>query len=328
MLAKNMYPKCATCFRTFSLSNPKFKEFYNKMSKPILFDVTLRDGLQAISKEEQKEFTTNKKLEIYKDVITNYEVKNVEIGSIVSEKVLPIFKDTLQLLEATKNIQNENQNEKINNFILVPNKEKLKTIIDNVDVQCFSFITSISNSFQVKNTKMNLKQSDQETYEILHLIHKKIYQQQQIPMVKLYVSCINECPIEGKIDNDFIVNRILMLSKMNVDNICLSDTCGTITVEDFEYIIETILYFGLSPDRISLHLHVNPDREDIVEQIIHKAFDFKINQFDVSNLKTGGCSVTMSKENLAANLSYELFYKSFVNYVKKLNKNKYHNTVW
>jgi isopropylmalate/homocitrate/citramalate synthase len=320
MLAKNMYPKCATSFRMSCLSNQKLNEFYNKMGKPFLFDVTLRDGLQALSKEEQKEFTTNKKLEIYKGVITNYEVKNVEIGSIVSEKVLPIFKDTLQLLEATKNNQTQKQNEKINNFILVPNKEKLKTIIDNVDVQCFSFITSISNSFQVKNTKMNLKQSDQETYEMLQLIHKKIYQQQQIPIVKLYVSCINECPIEGKIDNDFIVNRILILSKMNVDNICLSDTCGTITVDDFEYIIETIIYFGLSPNRISLHLHVKPDREDIVEQIIHKALEFKINQFDVSNLKTGGCSVTISKKNLASNLSYELFYKSLINYIKKKTK--------
>jgi len=255
-------------------------------------------------------------MEIYKDVITNYEVKNVEIGSIVSEKVLPIFKDTLHILEFAKKYQNENQNEKINNFILIPNKEKLNTIIDNLDVKCFSFITSISNSFQVKNTKMNLKKADQETSEMLKLVHNKT-DGLQPPIVKLYVSCINECPIEGKIDNDFIVNRILILSKMNVDNICLSDTCGTITVEDFEYIIETILYFGLSPNRISLHLHVKPEREDVVEQIIHKALDFKINQFDVSNIKTGGCSVTISKENLAANLSYDLFYKALCKYIFK-----------
>jgi hypothetical protein len=104
---------------------------------------------------------------------------------------------------------------------------------------------------------------------------------------------------------------------MNVENICLSDTCGTITTEDFEYIIESCLFFGLAPRKFSLHLHVKNDRKNEVESLIHKALDFKINKFDVSYLKTGGCSVTMKKTNLSPNLSYDLYYKSFVSYIEK-----------
>jgi isopropylmalate/homocitrate/citramalate synthase len=319
MLTKTMQPICATSFRRWILSNSNFNKLYCEMGEPLPFDVTLRDGLQALSKDEQNEFTTNKKLEIYKHIILRHKPTNVEIGSLVSEKVLPIFKDTLQFLEDINNYQNEALTEKTNHFIVVPNKDKLKAIINNNNINCLSFITSVSKSFQLKNTKMNLEQSDQEIYEMLYELDENLVRTKK-PIVKLYVSCINECPIEGKIDNDFIVNRILKLSKMNVENICLSDTCGTITTEDFEYIIESCLFFGLAPSKISLHLHVKNDKENEVESLIHKALDFKINKFDVSYLKTGGCSVTMNAKNLAPNLSYDLYYKSLCSYIfKKCN---------
>jgi isopropylmalate/homocitrate/citramalate synthase len=321
MLTKIMQPMSAKSFRRWLLSNEKFNKFYNEMGKPLLFDVTLRDGLQALSKDEQNEFTINKKLEIYKEIILRHKPENIEIGSIVSEKVLPIFKDTLQFFETINNYKNETLTEPPNHFILVPNKDKLKTIIDNNNINCLSFITSVSNSFQLKNTKMNLEQSDQEIYEMLYELDENVVRTKK-PIVKLYVSCINECPIEGKLDNDFIVNRILTLSKMNVENICLSDTCGTITTEDFEYIIESCLFFGLAPSKLSLHLHVKNERKNEVESLIHKALEFKINKFDVSYLKTGGCSLTIDAKNLAPNLSYDLYYKSLVSYIEKNLKSK------
>ena len=73
----------------------------------------------------------------------------------------------------------------------------------------------------------------------------------------------------------------------------------------------------MKSSNISLHLHVKPGMEDIIEQIIHKAFDYKIVNFDVSMLETGGCSVTMKKDKLASNLSYELYYKALCKYIFK-----------
>lgn len=316
MLTKNMYPTCAKTFRSWRLSNPEFHNFYYEMGSPVPFDVTLRDGLQGLSRNEQTYFTTNKKLEIYKDIVSRYEPKNIEIGSIVSEKVLPVFKDTLKIFETINTNQKANKIFIQNNYILIPNKEKLRDVINNIYINYFSFITSTSNSFQLKNTKMTLEESDKEIYEMLYQLNINTFRMQE-PIVKLYVSCINECPIDGKIDNDFIVNRILQLSKMNIDNICLSDTCGTITLDDFEYIIETCLFFGLSPSKLSLHLHVKPDKVNEIRKIIHMALDFKITNFDVSCLNTGGCSVTMDKNRLNPNLSYDLYYESFVRYIEK-----------
>jgi isopropylmalate/homocitrate/citramalate synthase len=319
----NMYPKCAQSFKKWYLSSYKFGKMYNDLGKPKPFDVTLRDGLQALSKEEQNTFTSYDKLVLYNKIISIHNPKNIEIGSIVSEKVLPVFKDTIKFSEILYDLQfNDNQFQKEkrkSNFILISNKNKLKSVIDNPKINNFSFITSVSNSFQKKNTKMSLEDSDEDIYEMLYELDDNNCRKRK-PFVKLYVSCINECPIEGRIDNDFIVNRILKLNNMNVDQICLSDTCGTLSEDDFEYIIDTCALFGFPLNKFSLHLHVKREREVEVEKIIHKALDHKIINFDVSYLETGGCSVTMDKKNLSSNLSYDLYYKTLCNYIIKKTK--------
>lgn len=318
MLAKNMYPKCAESFKKWLATNNKYTNFYLKIGEPTPFDVTLRDGLQGLSKVEQQVFTTNDKLKLYNNIKFNYNPKNIEIGSVVSEKVLPIFGDTLKLLQI---INNYNYAETTNNYIVIPNKTKLNDVISNSEINHFSLITSVSDKFQIKNTKMSLEESDNDINTILNNLNFTIQHKCRtiLPTIKLYVSCINECPIEGKIDNDFIVNRLLHLSKMNIDYICLSDTCGTLLLDDFDYIVEACLYFGLQPSRIVLHLHVNPERENDIEQIIWRALDYKIINFDVSNLKTGGCSVTMDAQKMYPNLSYDLYYKALCKYIIKKN---------
>ena len=134
--------------------------------------------------------------------------------------------------------------------------------------------------------------------------------------VKLYVSCINECPLSGKINNDIIVDKLIKLNNININNICLSDTCGTLDVSDFEYIVDECNQSGVPFYKFSLHLHVKPTREDVVKKIFFAALDRGIIDFDVSLLNTGGCSVTMSKENIAPNLSYDQYYNFLKSYIQ------------
>jgi hypothetical protein len=105
----------------------------------------------------------------------------------------------------------------------------------------------------------------------------------------------------------------------NINTFCLSDTCGSLTTDDLEYIIDACQFFGLFLKKVSLHLHVKPGNEVEIENIIHKALDYGITQFDVSLLNTGGCSVTMDKTKVLPNLSYELYYKSLCDYIEKKN---------
>jgi len=318
MLAAQIYKTYAYELRHLFIKNKKYSNLLGGVN---LFDVTLRDGLQSLSKEENEKYTLEQKMKLYDKIIFQHNPKNIEIGSIVSEKVLPIFKDTLNLFRNIKlnemSIDELNYN-RPNIFMLVPNSNQLKRVVNNTKINHFSFITSVSNEFQLKNTKQTLEESYNELYEMMYSFEENRYRVNP-PYIKLYVSCINECPISGKIDNNFIVDKILNLNKTKVNNICLSDTCGTLDVSDFEYIVDRCIFLGLPRNKLSLHLHVKSGREDIVEQIIHKALDRRILNFDVSLLETGGCSITMNKNQIANNLSYELYYKSLASYIKKIS---------
>jgi hydroxymethylglutaryl-CoA lyase len=315
----SLYPKSAKSFIKTSLYNAKLSNVYNSIGRPIPFDVTLRDGLQGLSKEEQELLTTEFKIKIYDKLIRKYNIKNIEIGSFVSDKVLPIFKDTDVLLNKI------NKTNGINNYVLVPNFTQLQNAL-KLGANNFSFITSVSDSFQLKNTKLSLNDNNDNIYNMVAYLDD--YSNTKVDKetdgvseeftnynIKLYVSCINECPIEGKINNDYIVRSLKNLSKIKANKICLSDTCGTLTSEDFITIINNSKKLGLDIKKFSLHLHVKPEREFEVQKIIFLALDNGINEFDVSELRSGGCSVTMDKNKIAPNMNYGQYYKFLTNYL-------------
>jgi len=306
----SIYPKCATSFMELVNSHKILTNLYVcKLLKVRPFDVTLRDGLQALTRIEQESFNINIKKQIYNEIINKYNPTNLEIGSCVNKKIFPIFNDTSEVFDYV-----ESNKEPKNHYVLVPNKEQLMNALD-LGVRNFSFITSVSNSFQHKNTKMTLNQ----TYSNLTIMMRYLDDLSiENYNVKLYVSCINECPIDGKIHRHNIISELFALSLMNFDKICLSDTCGSLTNDEFINIIEDTKKVGIDTKKFSLHLHVKPEREDEAEKIFHTALEYGINEFDVSYLKTGGCSLTMDKNKIAPNLSYEQYYKFLTSYL--LNK--------
>jgi len=149
MIKPNSYPKCIRSFLEFYKNNNGLTNIYfNKLLRVRPFDVTLRDGLQGLNSDEQKIYTTDFKHQIYKEIMEKYNPRNIEIGSCVNTKILPIFKNTEQLFNCIKDNKNK--------YILVPNQEQLMNAIKFAATN-FSFITSVSNSFQLKNTKMTKK---------------------------------------------------------------------------------------------------------------------------------------------------------------------------
>jgi hydroxymethylglutaryl-CoA lyase len=289
------------------MNNIKLNNLTNLV--PILYDVSLRDGLQSLTIDQQRQISMDYKITTYREIVHNYSPTNIEIGSIVSNKLLPVFNDTIELFGYVEEATNIN---KPNHYLFIPNSDKLKKVINLKHVPNFSFTTSVSNSFQLKNTSKTLRENISDLKTMLrmidqpHLINSK---------TKLYVSCISECPIEGKIDKDEIVEHLLFYNSLSVDTICLADTCGTLTLEDFSYIVTNCINNNINPNKLSLHLHVKQGNEDTIKSLIHYALSNHIIQFDVSMLDTGGCPFTLDRSQMLPNVSYELFKKCFKSYM-------------
>jgi len=91
---------------------------------------------------------------------------------------------------------------------------------------------------------------------------------------------------------------------------------GSLNYEDFEYIVDTCLFFGIPPSKLSFHFHCSESNKENLQYIIHYCFSKNLNKFDISMLDTGGCSVTMNPDKLRPNMSYDLFYSIVNRYIE------------
>ena len=279
---------------------------------PILFDVSLRDGIQGAN---PKDFETHTKLKWINTIWKTHSPPKMEIGSFVSPKVLPIMADTHTVLEYV-NSRVKTDDMRTEPYVLVPNKTGLLSAIHH-GARNLSFITSVSDAFQVKNTRRDLQYKKAELNEMMRIIADDVKPRN----TKLYVSCINACPLAGEIDNDFILNEISSSYTPIelIDEICLSDTMGTLKCADFEYIVDGLIRLGLDNTRISIHLHINSENAIEAKQILFACFKRGINRFDVSDIMEGGCSVSMAASQLKPNMTYEFFYLTLQEYATNIS---------
>jgi isopropylmalate/homocitrate/citramalate synthase len=307
------------------MKSKRRSKIYNKIN-PILFDVSLRDGIQNAKIEN---FPLHIKKSIFDNIFESKLSNRIEIGSIASTKVLPIMSDSIDFFKKIntkfKDIEYKNYCSQTNSiklpkiYMLIPSITKLIPAFDN-NIQNFSFITSISNEFQIRNNKRSIKETKEEFSKIFEMIIRE--PGSRMFQTKLYISCINECPFIGKIDNDTVVNEIQYYNNnYTFDELCLSDTMGSLNSDDFIYIIQKCRDLGINISKLSLHLHVKNHNIENTERILFYSFSNNINKFDISCLETGGCSVTM-KNGIVSNLTYDKFFNILWKYIENIVKSK------
>jgi hypothetical protein len=326
---------------------PLGEQVYRRIN-PLLFDVSLRDGIQGA---DPRDYTTKRKIDLLHHLQNTYAPPAMEVGSFVSARKYPVMADTA-LIHSYGRFPEKRYNILLQQaggddgggadaplladgcvaaaadkslhplpealptalYVLVPNMRGLQTAL-RCGVRNFSLITSASNAFQMQNTNMDLVETKDSLREMMAVIRSA-----NIPtcQTKLYISCISECPLTGKLPLDRIVYEILSYTAdgfLGFCELCLSDTMGTLRHEDFVYILRRLLSEGVDPDRLSLHLHI--DRENAFEstKILYECFSQRVRRFDVSNTEQGGCMHTMLRSQMRPNMSYEFFYTALANYL-------------
>ena len=255
------------------------------------FDVSLRDGLQTWKRIP----TTQEKKNILHNIVKSTSSQKIEVGSIVSKKVLAQFEDSVELYHYCKKTYPT-----ISPFVLIPSLKMQQIALDH-KIHNMSFISSVSESFQKKNTKMDLFQTKKQL----------AFMFENCPGTsKLYVSCINECPISGIMENKNIVKELMEYLVMPVDEVCISDTCGTLTKERFDPVLKQLIPFmrreQIPMSKLSLHLHKHVVPGE-TQKLIFYCRENMIYNFDVSCVEGGGCSVTMDENQINGNVSYDDF---------------------
>jgi isopropylmalate/homocitrate/citramalate synthase len=308
--------------RTQIKNSARKMDVYNKV-KPILFDVSLRDGIQ---KADPRKYNTQKKEDILHDILFEQRPNKIEVGSLASTKVLPIMWDSLKMYDYTREVHRPyytNQKSpfippNLDIYLLVPSLAKMATAVEH-RVSNISFITSISDPFQRKNTKKTIRETKAEFDAVFALLRDQDYYRSMNR--KLYISCITECPLSGKYDIPYITQEICEYhEKYDFTELCLSDTCGTLSLGEFAQILDScVIQRNVPLSKISLHLHIprNPEEQEMSKQVVKYALTIGINRFDVSLLEEGGCSVTMQSDQLVSNMSYGFFYDCLYEYLEE-----------
>jgi len=268
-----------------------------------LFDVTLRDGLQSISKI----YNVTNKLQMFEKIIIHRRPNAIEIGSIVSPKKVPQMSNTIELF---KKISSSCLpiHKPTDIYIMTPTLKSVELACIH-NVQNFSFVTSISNICHKKNFNRTIAETKNE----LNFMMKHVATIKTDTKVKLYISCIDNIPLIGKLGCFYVMNEIMYYYDTydKIDELCLTDTYGSLRFLDFKHIIDALVIRNVDFDRFSLHLHQQYDKQNLTNIIVY-AMKNGISRFDVSNIsELGDCIVTMDKymDKMNGNLHYEQIYE-------------------
>lgn len=296
-----------------SLTLPKFQ----------LFDTSLRDGLQTLPIESHELASMDFKLNLYDEIYSRHSPKFIEIGSIVSPKFYPVFNNTIPLIYQL--FQKKYDNSGI--FVLIPDSKKMYYYLqNNIEHPIhFSFIISFSETFQKKNINKSIQESEHELDKIFSLLQNKHLPYK--PILKLYISCFKDCPFDGSIDTNFIVDKIVQYSQLPVNIICLSDTCGTLTAIDIKDIFDKCQARNIDFTKIGIHLHNNNNNNSLnsmhndirINSVLEECFQRNILYYDVSIIEHGGCPLAVKNHQLP-NLTYDQFFIAINEFLKSSQK--------
>ena len=250
--------------------------------------------------------------------MNTYKPNSLEVGSIISPRVVPQMKHSYELYNYANSIYNKhNKDNKCKFYLSVPPTKQYLNNAKSLNIRNISIMTSISDEYHQKQ-KYNSNQSIQKTKEI---ITDTLQNPNAFDNVKLYVSCITNCPFKGKQDNDHIINQLYEYLHIDgITEVCLTDTCGNMRFCDFKHIID---YLGIEMnyklDKLSLHLHSNDEKKYYtIDKIIDYAIYNNIYKFDVSSFEYmyfGNSYLDIDVKKFNNNLTYDRLYEGIHNHM-------------
>ena len=232
-----------------------------------IFEVGPRDGLQNI----KNEIPISKKIELI-NILSTTGIEKIECGSFVSAKWVPQMRGTNEIFEEII------RRDGVKYTALTPNlkgfENALQAKVDEVAV-----FAAASETFSQKNVNCSIDESLARFRDLFKKAGEK-----KVP-VRGYVSCIVECPYEGKISPENVLKVASQLLDMGCYEVSLGDTIGKGTPKTIEDLLK-VLCSEINQKKLAGHFH---DTSDTAIRNVEIGLKYGLSTFDSAVGGLGGC---------------------------------------
>ena len=232
-----------------------------------IFEVGPRDGLQNI----KNEIPINKKIELI-NILSTAGIEKIECGSFVSAKWVPQMRGTSKIFEE---IIRKNG---VKYTALTPNLKGFENAL-HAKVDEVAVFAAASETFSKKNVNCSIDESLARFRDLFNKASEK-----KVP-VRGYVSCIVECPYEGKISPESVLNVASQLLDMGCYEVSLGDTIGKGTPKTIEELLK-VLCSVINQKKLAGHFH---DTSDTAIRNVEIGLKYGLSTFDSAVGGLGGC---------------------------------------
>lgn len=243
------------------------------MTRVLISEVGPRDGLQNCSQtmalEDKKRWIAG---------LVAAGIREIEVGSFVSPKVLPQMADTSDLVRFAKTLPGL---EVV--AVLVPNIKGAQLAID-AGADKLTLPLSVSETHSIRNIRRTHDQVLEEANAIADLIASM--PEGLRPRFEGSLSTAFGCTIEGAIEERVILSLAERLMAAGCDEVGLSDTTGYADPGSIRHLIRAVRRVIGTENVTGVHLH-NTRGLGLANALA--AFEEGITTFDASQAGLGGC---------------------------------------
>ncbi len=226
-----------------------------------------RDGLQ----NEARPISTADKIALV-DLLSGCGFSRIEVTSFVNPKLVPQMADAAQVLAGIARAPG------ISYAALTPNLRGFQAAVaaraDEVAV-----FASASEGFSQANINCSVAESLERFAPVLEAAREA-----GVP-VRGYVSCVTDCPYDGKVAPAAVADLSAQLAQMGCYEVSLGDTIGAATPDSVAAMLEAVTR-AVAPDRLAGHFH---DTQGRALDNVAVALDHGLRVFDAAVGGLGGC---------------------------------------
>ena len=212
----------------------------------------------------------------------------LDMGSFVSERMIPQMKDTGEVL---RKLDLSRSNTKL--LVIIANEKGAENALDFEEIDYLGFPFSISEIFQKRNTNSNINGALKMVDNIKNICEKSGKE------LVIYISMAFGNPYHEDWSVEIAEYWTDVMAKKGINIISLADTIGTSTSESIEYLMGN-LTSAYPKIEIGAHIHTRPDDWKVK---IETAYNNGCRRFDGALMGFGGCP--MADDNLVGNMPTE-----------------------